>query len=83
MGRLTLDEHHQPQIGEVTRVVQWIVRSGGQRVFYVPTPSPPFRVQVHVDPTFVPAQIDPRSSEIRQFGAQVAFDFTQSPPPTG
>jgi hypothetical protein len=51
------------------------VESGLQQSFVIPTPKPPFRVEVLISPTFVPAQWDPRSSELREFGAQVSFSF--------
>jgi hypothetical protein len=82
VGPLRLDKSHQPALGKVTRVVHWVVNSHGYKVFTIPTPKPPFRVEVHVDPTFVPAQVDPTSSEMRQFGAQVAYAFTQPPAKT-
>jgi hypothetical protein len=42
----------------------------------LPTPPPPFRVEVHVAPTFVPAKLNPASLDTRQLGAQVAYRFT-------
>ncbi|MHB8642881.1 MAG: hypothetical protein ACYDA3_08355 [Gaiellaceae bacterium] len=53
----------------------WTLHSGLQRTFTIPTPPPPFMVRVHVDKTFVPAQLDKSSSDTRKLGAQVGFKF--------
>jgi hypothetical protein len=65
----------QPALASVTQIRRWKVESGLERSFVIPTPKPPFRVEVLISPIFVPAQQDPRSTELRQFGAQVSFDF--------
>jgi hypothetical protein len=65
----------QPALASVTQIRRWKVESGLQQSFVIPTPKPPFRVEVLISPTFVPAQIDPHSSDVREFGAQVSFGF--------
>ena len=35
----------------------------------------PYHVQVTVSPTFIPAEIDASSGDVRELGAQVGFDF--------
>jgi hypothetical protein len=60
-------------IERVTAERRWVVHSGKYRVFTMPSPPPPFRVEVAVNPTFSPSsygQTDPR-----QLGAQVLFTF--------
>lgn len=47
--------------------------SGGSSAYEFPAPSGPFRVEVAVSPTFVPAEIDTRSTDTRALGAQVSF----------
>jgi hypothetical protein len=79
VGTLVLRDK-QPGMGRVTETVRWTVRSGAIRRFSVPTPPPPFRVEVRITPTFVPAEMDPNSSELREFGAQVSFDYAASLP---
>ena len=79
VGALVL-RNKQPGMGRVTKTVRWTVESGGFQRFYIPTPRPPIRVEVRITPTFVPAEIDRNSSELRAFGAQVAFDFTTQLP---
>ena len=71
----------QPAIGRVTTTERWTIESAGFRRFYLPTPRPPFRVEVRITPTFVPAEIDPEgTSESREFGAQIAFDYAAGLP---
>jgi hypothetical protein len=68
-------KNKQPALASVTQIQRWKVESGLQQRFVIPTPRPPFRVEVLIAPTFVPAEQDPRSTERREFGAQVSFDF--------
>jgi hypothetical protein len=65
----------QPALGRVTAVRRWVVHSHGLRRFHIPTPKPPFRIEVRVSPTFVEAELDPRLSDRRHLGAQVGYDF--------
>jgi len=53
----------------------WTVHSRQSRTLALPTPKPPFRVEVHISPLFVPARLDPRSTDRRHLGAQVTFSF--------
>ena len=53
----------------------WTVHSKQSRTLALPTPKPPFRVEVHISPLFVPARLDPRSTDRRHLGAQVTFAF--------
>jgi hypothetical protein len=80
VGTLRLDQHHQPAMGRVTSVVRWVVNSHGYKQFYIRAPAAPFRVEVRISPTFVPAKLDPNSTETREFGAQVNFGFTEKLP---
>ena len=79
VGQLVLD-NKQPGMGRVTKTVRWTIESSGFQRFYIPTPKPPIRVEVLITPTFVPAEIDPNSSERRAFGAQVSFDWVAQLP---
>ena len=42
----------------------------------MPTPRPPFRVEVTIDPTFSPADYQGQSDQ-RQLGASVGYRFYQ------
>jgi hypothetical protein len=59
----------------VTDSATWTVHAGRQRTFTLRTPPPPFKVLVHVDKTFVPARLDPKSGDTRKLGAQLDFKF--------
>ncbi len=59
----------QPAIVDVTASRTWTVRSGTARSFTLPTPRSAFRLEIHVEPTFSPA--DYGEADARQFGAQV------------
>lgn len=58
-------------LGSVTAKRTWVVRSGRERRFVLPAPSPPFRVRAHVSTTFSPA--DHGLADPRRLGAQVDF----------
>jgi hypothetical protein len=60
-------------LGPVTATRTWIVHSRQARTFIVPTPKPPYAVEVTITPTFVPALLDPRSPDRRHLGAIVSF----------
>lgn len=53
------------------------VGSGESAVFRLPTPAGPFRVEVVVEPTFVPAEVDREAEDTRALGAQLAFRVTR------
>lgn len=57
--------------GSVVASRRWVVHSGATRTFAFPAPEAPFRVRVHIDPTFSPSQFG--QSDTRQLGAQVQF----------
>lgn len=80
VGTLVIGDDHQPRLGRATAIRTWTVHSHAQRVFWIPTPRPPFRVEVAITPTFQPAALDPRSGDRRNLGAQVGFVFTEHRP---
>lgn len=63
-------------IGRVTARRTWVVHSSRHRVFDLPAPRAPLRVQVRIARTFSPA--DYGYPDTRQLGAQVAFRFIPS-----
>jgi hypothetical protein len=72
IGPLVLDERRQPRIGQVTGRQAWSFGDKDEptHVFSFRTPPPPFRVELTVNPTFVPGIRD-----TRELGAQVQFAF--------
>ncbi len=74
IGTLVKGPDKQPRIGRVTAVRRWTLFTGTARRFVLPTPRPPFRVEVRIAPTFSPA--DYGASDQRQLGGSVAFAFS-------
>jgi hypothetical protein len=60
-----------PILGKPTAVRTWTIHSGAQKTFTLPAPPPPYRVALHIEPTFSPAQFG--LPDMRQLGAQVDF----------
>ncbi len=77
VGHLVLDNYH-PALGEVTAVRTWTVHAHEARTFVIPTPKPPFRVEVTISPTFRPSDLDPRTGDTRELGAIVSYSFSPS-----
>jgi hypothetical protein len=53
----------------------WTVHSDAERTFLLATPDPPFRVEVHTTPLFVPHRLDRSFADKRKLGAQISFGF--------
>lgn len=76
IGPLAVGEDNQPSLGSLAQEVEWRIEGRGNRLVELATPAPPFRVEVIVDPPFMPREVDPRaSSDQRWLGAQVSFHF--------
>ena len=52
----------------------WVIHRGASRTFVLPAPAVPFRVQVHIAPTFSPSEFG--QPDTRQLGAQVGFRYS-------
>jgi hypothetical protein len=63
----------KPAIRSVTSSQTWTVRSRTSRTFMLPTPKPPFRLEIHAGSTFSPADFG--SLDTRQLGAQVELQL--------
>ena len=80
-GKITLKlgtlvvSNKQPAIGRVLATRTCTIHSNTACSFELETPTPPFRAEVSIDRTFVPAELDPNSSERRQLGAKVGYRF--------
>jgi hypothetical protein len=74
VGRVATRQH-QPALGKVTAVRRWTIHACKSRLFRIPTPPPPFRVQVHVDPTFSPNELDAGKGDARQLSARISFEW--------
>jgi hypothetical protein len=76
VGRLLRGSDKQPALGKVTDTCRFTINRLEYRRLLLRTPPPPFHVRVEITPTFVPHELDPRSPDTREFGAQVAFSFS-------
>ena len=76
---IATDASGNATIGPPTAERRWTVHSRTQRVFRLPAPRPPFRVEIGVARTFVPAELDPTIGDGRSLGAQVAYRFVPNP----
>jgi hypothetical protein len=75
VGELVIDDK-QPALGRVTARCTFKINRLEDRTFLLQTPPPPFHVDVRIDPTFVPRDIDPRDPDTRELGAQVGYSFS-------
>jgi hypothetical protein len=71
VGRL-VDVGGLPGIGRVAASRTGTVRSGTASHLTIPTPRTPYRLEIHVEPTFSPANYG--HPDTRQLGAQVAIN---------
>lgn len=60
-------------IGKVEARRTWVAHSRRLRTFRMRTPRPPFRVQIHIEPTFSPADFG--EADTRELGVQVDLRF--------
>jgi hypothetical protein len=76
VGPLALDENLQPYLvrTEESRAYNFGDPRRPEHVFSIPAPPPPFRVEVRVNRTFVPADLFGTHDQ-RSLGAQVEFTF--------
>jgi hypothetical protein len=58
-----------PAVGEPAVSRTWTIQSGAARQFVLPTPTVPYRLEIHVDPTFAPSSFG--GIDERQLGAQI------------
>jgi hypothetical protein len=76
VGPLVIGPDHQPKLAHVTDQESAVIRPCLARALYLRTPPGPWRIEVRIGPTFVPAELNPEgSSDTRRLGAQVGFEF--------
>jgi hypothetical protein len=78
LGPVAISSSGQPTIGAVTSRAYGILHSCQEKSFVLPTPPSPWRVEVNIDPTFSPAELDPKQGDARQLGAIVTFTYVPS-----
>jgi hypothetical protein len=75
IGPVAIGSDKQPAIGRVTAERTAIVRDCRVTGFLLPAPNEPWRVEIELEPTFVPNEIDPSVSDTRKLGAVVSAEF--------
>lgn len=83
LGRLAPGPSGHGLLARDAAVTSRPLRSCRQAVFRLHTPPPPFRAEVSVTRTFVPAELDFKTSDRRRLGAQMTFAFEPLPAATG
>jgi hypothetical protein len=75
IGPVAIGEDRQPTLTEVTQTQVKTVHQCVTTPFLLPAPSAPWRVEVTIEPTFSPHDLDPRNSDRRQLGATMDVGF--------
>lgn len=76
VGKLRRGLDKQPALGAVTDRCTFVVNRLEDRTFLLRTPPPPFHVDVRMSKTFVPHEVDPNLSDMRELGAQLEYSFS-------
>jgi hypothetical protein len=80
IGPLALGQQGNGVLQRVTAQRRWVANSCEEETFTMPAPRPPFHVEVTIDGTFVPHDLDPSLSERRRLGAKVSFAWIPGAP---
>jgi hypothetical protein len=80
VGKLVLGSQKEAEMGKVLLTRNASAKHDLFHEFVVAAPPPPFRADVRVSPPFSPHDLDPRNSDLRELGAQVAYQFVPRVP---
>lgn len=81
VGPLVIGDDRQPALARETQARTWTVNRLQRKIFYIPAPPPPYRIQVEISPTFQPSVLDPKNyGDARQLGAVVHYGWVAKPP---
>ena len=75
IGPVAIGEDRQPTLTEVTETQVKTVHQCVTTPFLLPAPSVPWRVEVTIEPTFSPHDLDPSNSDRRELGATMEAGF--------
>ena len=73
VGPVGVNEFDQPGIARVTAQRKVKVNACEPNPVVLPVPPQPWRVEISLDPTFVPRELDPSQGDARALGAVVGF----------
>jgi hypothetical protein len=75
IGPLALGPERNGVLQSVSQERRWVVNACDEQTFTLDAPPPPFHVEVAIDGTFVPHDLDPNEGERRRLGAKVSFTW--------
>jgi hypothetical protein len=75
IGPVEVDRNDQPGIAEVTARRSTEVPACADSAILLPAPTRPWRVEVELDGTFVPRELDSNLGDARELGAVVSFQL--------
>lgn len=75
VGRVEVNRYDQPGIARVTAEGRTKVRACQANPVLLRVPAEPWRVEVRVEPTFSPHELDPDQGDRRELGARPTFTF--------
>jgi len=75
IGPVTIGPDKQPALAEVTQVESGVLHSCQAQTLLLGTPGVPWRVEITIEPTFSPNELDPSKSDRRQLGAVLEAGF--------
>jgi hypothetical protein len=76
VGPIVIGDDMQPHVGEPAVVKHFKIHSKGEETLRFPVPSPRFRVEVTISPTFRPGELSPQTtSDNRDLGAKISYAF--------
>jgi hypothetical protein len=81
VGTIVVGETNQPALGRVLQRRTGVLHQCqvlGPPELLIPA-TVPFRVEVTIEPTFSPNELDPASSDVRQLGARPEFSYVPLP----
>lgn len=75
IGPVAVGPDKQAALGRVIAEQTAVVRDCVVTPFLLPVPDEPWRVEIELEPTFVPKEVDPTKSDARKLGAVVTARF--------
>jgi hypothetical protein len=75
IGPVAIGEDKQPAIANVVQEESVVLHSCEARTILLGAPAGPWRVEVTIEPTFSPHELDPNQSDLRELGAKLDAGF--------
>jgi hypothetical protein len=75
LGTVAVSESQEASIGRLLQERTGVIHSCQVLEYSLPTPDQPWLVEVTIEPTFSPKELDPSLTDPRQLGAVVTFGY--------